>query len=238
MSLSNKRIVDISFPLDPATYRNNLPTPLLQHFAGRAIGFEIEPLIERGGPFSVGQIARGVKMRLHTGSHVDAPEHWIAGGKQIHDLPLELFIGDAVVVDLSFIEPRQPITEQDLEQAVGSDLRPGDRLLLRTGWNDRFFALETEVWKQDSPYLTAAALDWCIARRPALVGIDFYHGAAAPGTDHGEAFEAKLASGGILTLTNLVNLGAVKARRVTLLALPLALHGVEAAPVRAVVLED
>jgi len=236
MSLSGKRIVDISFPLDPRTYKNNLPDALLRNFAGKAIGFEIEPLIERDSPFSVGQVARGVKMRLHSGSHIDAPEHWIEGGKQIHELPLGLFIGAAVIADCSHAD--KAITEDDLEAAVGPDLRPGERLIIRTGWNDGFFAMDVEAWKHDSPYMTSAALDWCIARQPAIVGIDFYHGSKAPGAGHDEMFEAKLVRGGVLTLTNLFNLGAVKAKRVTLLALPLALHGAEASPVRAVVLED
>jgi kynurenine formamidase len=39
-------------------------------------------------------------MRLHAGSHVDAPEHNVCGGTQIHELPLETFIGDAIIADL------------------------------------------------------------------------------------------------------------------------------------------
>jgi arylformamidase len=238
MSWPPKTIVDISFPLDPKTYKNNLPQRVLDQFAGKACGFEIEPLIERGGPSSTGQVARGLKMRLHSGSHVDAPEHWIEGGKQIQDLPLDLFIGRAVIADCSSKEGDKAITEGDLEDRVGAMLHPGDRLLDRTDWNDRFFDIEVAEWKAASPYLTPGALDWCIARKPVLVGIDFYHGAIAPGADHAEMFESKLVRNGILTVTNLFNLKAVKKTEVTLIALPLALHGVEASPVRAVILED
>jgi arylformamidase len=231
------RIIDISFPLDPKTYKNNLPQKMLDHFAGRPIGFEIDTLLERGGPFSSGQIARGVKMRLHVGTHVDAPEHWIAGGKRIDEIPLDTFIGEAVVAD--FLEkPDKPITERDLDERIGPLAQPGCRLLIKTGWNDRFFDLSMEDWRSQSPYLTTEALAWCVARKLCLVGIDFYHGAGEPGTDHHERFEAKLAHGGILTLTNLFNLRAVKKDKVFLVALPLALQGVEAAPVRAIVLES
>jgi arylformamidase len=238
MPWSPKTIIDISFPLDPKTYKNNLPQSLLDQFPGKAIGFEIEPLIERHSPLSTGQVARGVKMRLHSGSHVDAPEHWIEGGKQIQDLPLHLFVGDAVIADCSDKANDRAITEHDLEERVGERLRPGGRLLVRTDWNDRFFDMDVGLWKKKSPYLTPGALDWCIARAPVLVGIDFYHGSVAPGADHSEMFESKLVRGGILTLTNLFNLKAITKDRVTLLALPLALHGAEASPVRAVVIED
>lgn len=235
---SFKRIVDISFPLDAKTYKNNLPQRMVDQFAGRPIGFEVDELIERDIPPSTGQVARGVKMRLHCGSHVDAPEHWIAGGKQVHDLPLDLFLGRAVIADLSDKGGDKAITDRDLEERVGRTLGAGGRLLVRTDWNDRFFDIDVERWKADSPYMTPRALDWCIARKPALVGIDFYHGAVAPGADHAEMFESKLVRSGILTMTNLFNLKGTSKTEVMLIALPLALRGVEASPVRAVVLED
>ena len=59
-------------------------------------------------------------MRLHAGSHVDAPEHNVRGGTQIHQLPLELFIGDAVIADLRDKMPGRAITEKDLEKAKAS----------------------------------------------------------------------------------------------------------------------
>ena len=231
------RIVDISFPLDATTYRNNLPRAIVSRYPGKAIGFEIDELIERGGPDSVGQVARGVRMRLHAGSHIDAPEHWIPGGKQIHELPLARFIGEVVIADLSG-KTDKAITDTDLDRAAGELLRKGERLLIRTDWNDRLPKMEVDDWKKDSPFMTPAALDWCISRKPSIVGIDFYQGAAPPGADHSKMFESSLVRAGILTLTNLVNLGAVKGRRGTLIAFPLALHGVEASPVRAIVLED
>lgn len=232
-----RRIVDISFPLNAATYRNNLPQALLDRFPGKAGGFEIDQLIDRSSPDSVGQVARGVKMRLHAGSHIDAPEHWIEGGKQIHDLPLDHFIGDAVVADVTG-RTLKAIDDADLEKAVGQILRPGNRLLIRTDWNDGFEQMDVKTWKNESPFMTPAALDWCIAKKPVIVGIDFYHGSAPPQTDHAQMFESRLVRSGILTLTNLVNLKSVRHKSVTLIAFPLALHGVEASPVRAIVLEN
>jgi arylformamidase len=231
------RIIDISFPLDATTYRNNLPKSLVDGRQGMPIGFEIETVIERGGDFSVGQVARGIKMRLHAGSHIDAPEHWIEGALQIQDFPLDRFIGDAFIADLTG-RPNREITRDELGQAVGQGFQSGDRLLIRTDWNDRLMEMDFEDWKLGSPYLTSGALEWCVTRKPAIVGIDFYHGTRAPGTEHSDGFEGRLARGGVLTLTNLINLKSARHHRVTLIALPLALHGVEAAPVRAIILED
>ena len=79
--------------------------------------FEMEVIKEHDAPGGAGQIVRGVHMRLHAGSHVDAPEHNVAGGKQIHDLPLDLFIGDAIIADLRDKLPGKAITEKDLENS-------------------------------------------------------------------------------------------------------------------------
>src|SRR5512144_2657365 len=124
MDLRYRDIVDISLELDPKIYSMRTPAGFKKDMQ-----FEMEVLKEHDAPGGAGQIVRGVHMRLHAGSHVDAPEHNVRGGTQIHQLPLALFIGDAVVADLRDKVPGQAITETDLEKAAGSRIRKGDRLL-------------------------------------------------------------------------------------------------------------
>ena len=95
MTLAFQTIVDISLELDPNSYSMRTPAGFKKDMQ-----FEMEVLKEHDAPGGAGQIVRGVHMRLHAGSHVDAPEHNVRGGTQIHQLPLELFMGDAVVADL------------------------------------------------------------------------------------------------------------------------------------------
>jgi arylformamidase len=68
------------------------------------------------------------------------------------------------------------------------------------------------------------------------VGFDFYH-AAEPVQDRNSCTTRKLLERGILTMPYLTNLSAISAERVMLIALPLRMKGVEASPVRAVVVE-
>jgi len=70
-------------------------------------------------------VVRGVHMRLHAGSHIDAPEHNVKGGKQVQDLPLDIFAGDAVIADLRHLVPGGAITAAELAQAVGAVIRRG-----------------------------------------------------------------------------------------------------------------
>ena len=123
MPLSYQTIVDISLELDPKNYSMRTPAGFKKDMQ-----FEMEVLKEHDAPGGAGQIVRGVQMRLHAGSHIDAPEHNVVGGTQIHQIPLETFIGDAVVADLRHAVPGKPITASDLELAVGKSIRPGDRL--------------------------------------------------------------------------------------------------------------
>src|SRR5207247_9698210 len=112
--------------------------------------FEMEVTKGHDVPAGAGQIMRGVHMRLHAGSHLDAPEHNVRGGTQIHQLPLELFIGDAVIADLRDKLPGQAITEKDLANRLDNRIKKGDRLLLRTDHNNAYDG-GSETWMKQSP---------------------------------------------------------------------------------------
>src|SRR6201982_1718248 len=115
MSIEFRKIVDISLELDDSKFAMRTPAGFKKDMQ-----FEMEVLKEHDAPGGAGQIVRGVHMRLHAGSHVDAPEHNVRGGAQIHQLPLALFIGDAIIADLRDKMPGKSITETDLERAIGS----------------------------------------------------------------------------------------------------------------------
>jgi arylformamidase len=229
MPVSFSRLIDISLPLDD---RFQMHTPA--GFA-RDLQFQLEVLKDYDSPGGAGQIVRGAHMRLHAGTHVDAQAHFVKGGTHVHELPLETFIGEAVVADLSATPPDTGISVADLERTVGAELRRGDRLLVRTDWNKRY---GQPGWLEGSPYLEPAAVDWCIQRGAVLVGIDFAHAKDAPNSPSKYYLSRALCEHNVLVMAYLQNLDQVTRQRVTLLCLPLKMIGVESAPVRAVVLED
>jgi len=75
-------------------------------------------------------------MATHTGSHLDAPLHKIAGGKSIDALPLETFVGPARIADLRGLTADAPITAELLAEKLPG-LAAGEIVLLATGWGDR-----------------------------------------------------------------------------------------------------
>jgi kynurenine formamidase len=69
------RIVDISLELDPKDFAMRTLTGFKKDMQ-----FEMEVIKEHDAPGGAGQVVRGVHMRLHAGSHIDAPEHNVRGG--------------------------------------------------------------------------------------------------------------------------------------------------------------
>src|SRR5262245_52279929 len=122
MPLAITEIVDISLDLDDSKFAMRTPPGFK-----RDMQFQLEVLKEHDAAEGAGQIVRGVHMRLHAGSHIDAPEHNVKGGKQVQDLPLATFAGDAVIADLRHLVPGKAITADELEKAVGAVIRRGDR---------------------------------------------------------------------------------------------------------------
>ena len=147
-------------------------------------------------------------MRLHAGSHIDAPEHNVKGGKQVQDLPLGNLRGRRGDRGPRHLVPGKAITADELEKAVGAVIRRGDRLLLRTDVNKTYMV---DDWEKRSPYLRSDGTRWCIEKGVVLVGYDFYHGVDEPGAPRVFNASRTLSEAGIVTLPYLNNLDRIAA---------------------------
>lgn len=112
-----------------------------------------------------------LSMSNHSGSHVDAPLHKIAGGASIDELPLERFAGPALIADLRGVGPSAAVTRAMLEPRLGGPPK-GTIVLLATGWGER--RAHTHEWLFDSPYLHPDAARWLVESGVNGVGIDHY----------------------------------------------------------------
>jgi arylformamidase len=213
------KILDISRPL----FDGLAPWP-----GDTAFHFELKWRISEGATVNVGAITMGV----HNGSHADAPFHFQQGGNTIEKMPLEIYLGDAVLVDLSRkfeIDRTQQITISDIE-ACADALKTIPRLLFKTGvWKD------SKVFPEWIPVMAADVPAWLGARKVKLIGLDL------PSVD---AIDAKilvnhhaLAAEGIAIVESL-DLGEAEAGTYYFSALPLRISGGDAAPVRAILWRD
>jgi kynurenine formamidase len=133
-----------------------------------------------------------ISLATHTGSHIDAPLHKIAGGNSIDLIPLESFTGEAVLADLR---------DSDADRAIGADLLASrlegdltDRIiLLVTGWGDRRAA--SEEWHYHSPYLSPEGAQWLVDSKVRAVGIDHYSIGGSRDPDNTRTHEILLGNG-------------------------------------------
>jgi arylformamidase len=159
---------------------------------------------------------------LHTGTHVDAPLHMIENGKTMDQLALEDWHGEAQVLDLSHV--KEAIHLEDINSY---QIKQGEIILLKT--QNSF----EETFNADFIYLAADAAAYLAESGVKGVGID------ALGIERAQAAHEThkiLFDQGCFILEGL-RLAHVKEGHYYLMALPLNIVGVEASPVRAVLVE-
>ena len=176
--------------------------------------------IERGDPCTVSLLEMGA----HTGTHMDAPAHFVRGGVGIDDMPPDAAIGSARVIS---IRDRKSIKREELLRHA---IRRGERVLLKTHNSDHCW--DTDRFVEDFVYLSAGAAEYLAERQVRLVGVDYLSvgGFRADGVESHQA----LLRAGIWIIEGL-NLKQVPPGRVHLLCLPLKLGGGDGAPARALV---
>jgi len=170
-----------------------------------------------------------IDLSVHTGTHMDAPDHFIAGGATIDGVPLERCLAPARVIDLRGdlrgVPARGTIRREHLvkyREALGQ-VRAA---VLQTGWSKQWGAAN---YFFDHPALAEDAAAFLVDRGIELVGVDM------PSVDHAPyAAHRVLLGAGVLIVENLTNLDAVGADPFELAVLPLKLVGRDGSPVRAV----
>jgi arylformamidase len=169
-----------------------------------------------------------ITLSSHTGTHVDAPAHFLKDGKSIDEILPDRTIGECVVIDCS--DCSDAITYEDLEErlfSVGED----DIVLLKTTNSDR---LATDPFDPHFVYLHESGARFLAEKRIKAVGID-YLGIERGQPDH--QTHTTLMHADIVVIEGL-RLQAVKAGHYLLICLPLNVIGTEAAPARAILIKN
>lgn len=175
--------------------------------------------IERGDPANVSCLRLGA----HTGTHVDAPRHFIPDGAGADELALEPCIGPCVVADATGVPAAGPIDAACID-SLG--LRPGtERVLLKTP-NSRLW--ERDAFAGEFARLDGSGARALVARGVRLVGLDYLSVGDA-------AAHVALLGAGVLVVEGL-DLRAVDPGSYVLVCLPLKIAGSDGAPARAVLL--
>ena len=205
--------IDVTATLDPAA------TPVYEGDA--PISFRFLREMQRGDPVTLSAYSLGA----HSGTHIDAPMHFVQGGAPIDRVPLEALIGPARVIDIP--DAVQAIDAAELNRHAW---RGAERLLFRTRSSARGW-MRSPTFHRDFAYVAPDAAQLLADAGVRLVGIDYLSieqfGAPAPTTHR------VLLGKGIPIVEGLV-LEGVSAGEYDLIVLPMQVAGHEGAPARAV----
>lgn len=207
------KIYDISLALGPdlPVYPGDVPFALSPHTS-----------LAAGQGYNTSRLALG----SHSGTHIDAPYHFLAQGARADAIPLDLLIGPARLYDLG------EVTEVGEAELKALDIPAGTtRLLIKTR-NSTLW--DSPNFRQDFTFLTGPGARWLVERGVRLLGWDYLSleqwGAAAP-----EAHLALL-SAGVVIIEGL-DLRAAPPGQYTLLCLPLKIKDGDGAPARVALVE-
>ena len=176
--------------------------------------------LERGDPATLSFLSMGA----HTGTHMDAPSHFVKGAPSLDSFTADAAIGPARVVAS---RKRSAIALEDMRRLR---VRRGERLLFKTANSRRCWKDDTFV--RDFVHLSAPAARYLAGRGVRLVGIDYLSIGAFEG-DGRETHEALLGAG--VWILEGLDLTRVAAGPVDLVCLPIRLAGADGAPARAFV---
>ena len=173
----------------------------------------------RGDPCNVSHLAMGV----HTGTHMDAPVHFIHGAGGLDQMPLTATMGEARVIEIE--DPRE-ITPGELDR---HDLQPGERVLFRTLNSTRCWRADHFV--EDFVALSEQAAEHLAAAKVRAVGVDYL--SVGGYYADGARIHKILLEAGIWIIEGL-DLSPVAGGRYEMICLPVKLHGSDGAPARAI----
>jgi arylformamidase len=203
-------IIDISVPIRPG---------MIVYEGDPDVRLERVLSIADGASANVSRLDFGV----HSGTHVDAPVHFIEGAPAAEALRLDALVGDAHVIDAAAVE-----TTIDEETLRRLPLPEGAERLLFQTTNSRLW--ERAGFTPDFVQLSADGACFLVARGVRLVGIDYL-------SIGDEDVHRELLSAGV-TVVESLDLRGVDPGTYRLVCLPLRLVGSDGAPARAVLIRD
>ena len=168
----------------------------------------------------------------HTGTHVDAPSHFVQGATAIDELDLARCVRPGTTLDLRGVAPGSSIDSshlRDAEGRCGRSVAEGDAVLLWTGWSRRW---RYRDYLTGYPGLSEDGARYLVQRGPSVVGIDTAN-IDVPDAGDFPAHRALLQAP-IPIVENLTRLGTIRSSNFTFVVLPLAITGATGSPVRAV----
>ena len=170
----------------------------------------------------------------HTGTHMDAPHHFLEKGAKIHEISLKKLVSEAALIQCRK-NGGQSITKTDIQKFEKNHgkIENFSSVIFYTDWQKN---LQKKYYFTKNPGLSVSAAKYLTSKKISLVGID------SPSIDLGKdpkfSVHQIFAKKGILIVENLANLDKIKSPTFHLVVLPLKLKNATGSPVRAIAFVD
>jgi len=209
----SRRIVDLTLPI---------------HAAMRGVTIEPTKTLARNG-----WNTSTLTLYSHSGTHMDAPLHYLEGAAGIDRTSLATCCGPAKLLDLTPVAPGELLTVTRLN-AWADQICPGDRLLLRTDWHRR---VGTDAYRDRLPRISAELARWLVDKRISLLGVE--PPSVADVNNPAELIEIHriLLQGNIVVVEGLGYLDQLRGTQFELIVLPLRIVEGDGSPARAIAIE-
>ncbi|TLX45932.1 cyclase [Pseudoalteromonas phenolica] len=179
---------------------------------------------------------RKIILGTHTGTHIDAPRHFIKGGSTVEQISLEQLNGKATLLNLTHLPKKHEITRNELVQALNNQCP--ERLVCRFDWD---LQLNTNEYYTDHAFFSESACQWLVDNGCKLIALDTPQ-PDNPLNGRGAEKDAPnhkiLLGAGVVIVEYLVNLSAIKTNEFTLIVAPLKLKDGDGAPARCFAIEE
>jgi len=166
----------------------------------------------------------------HTGTHLDAPYHFLEKGAKIHEISLKKLVSEAVLIQ-SRKKSNESVTKTDIQkfEKKHGKIDGFSSVIFLTDWQRN---LQKKYYFTKNPGLSVSAAKYLASKKISLVGID--SPSIDLGTDSKFSVHQIFAKNGMLIVENLANLEKIKSSKFHLVVLPLKLKGATGSPVRAI----
>jgi kynurenine formamidase len=252
VQLKFSRVVDLTLPIES----NMAPIPGLKPYLDNPSRVNVissiteaqkETLRTEGMTLSSDHQVNGRSMisvlsiLVHNGTHIDAPRHMVEKGMSVDQMPVTQFVKPGVLINLPGKGPNSVVTVKDVEDS-GVAMRPNAIVMINTGWTDKMWG-KPGFWEQ-MPYLERGVAEYLVQKGVAGLAIDVFPEKPlwrGVKLDPGEVWIANhlaLMQKNLPLIQFVTNLSQIGNGRFTVVAVPLAIKGGDASPVRVIALVE
>jgi arylformamidase len=252
IQLKFSRVVDLTLPIES----NMAPIPGLKPYLDNPSRVSVissiteaqkDALRAEGMTLSNDHAVNGRSMisvlsiLVHNGTHIDAPRHMVEKGISVDKMPVAQFVKEGVLINLPDKGPNSIVTVKDIAES-GVEIRTNTIVMINTGWTDKMWG-KPGFWEQ-MPYLERGVAEYVVNKGAAGLAIDIFPEKPlwrGVKLDPGEVWIANhlaLMAKDLPLIQFVTNLSQIGGNRFTVVAVPLAIKGGDASPVRVIALVE